>query len=79
MITEVSMPLEYSDIISMEADSETEHEESKEESKEKTSEVSDFSIPENESLLSKLRLGTYTDPNWISPSIDFQTPPPELS
>lgn len=79
MIAEVSLPMAYTDVIAMEADSEKEHEEGKEESKEKTTEQSGFSIPENNSMLNKLGLASYTDPYWNSPSIDFQTPPPELS
>ena len=79
MIAEVSLPLEYTNIVSVEVDSEKEHEEGKEENKEKTSEVGSFSIPKNESSLLNMRLAINSDLNWNSPSIDFQTPPPELS
>lgn len=79
MIAEVGLPLEYTNIVSVEVDSEMEHEEGKEENKEKTSETGSFSIPKNESSLSSLRSTIHSDSNWNPPSIDFQTPPPELS
>lgn len=79
MVAEIGITVGNGDLISAEADSEMEHEEGNEDEKEKTTGGMDFFLPEGRSLLDSKKLATYIDPSWKSPSIDFTTPPPELS
>ncbi|SNS41674.1 hypothetical protein SAMN05421640_0052 [Ekhidna lutea] len=78
MAAEISTCFHYGDVISVEIDSEMEHEESSEKEKEKTTGGSHSPL-ESYVDISLDKWETYTDPYWNSPSIDFHTPPPELS
>ncbi|MEP0986407.1 hypothetical protein [Ekhidna sp.] len=79
MVTEIAVPLNVEDAISIEIDSETENEEGKEDNKEKTTSRLESYLPETSIYFSNLTLISFKHPKWKSPSIDFQTPPPELS
>ncbi|WP_420317411.1 hypothetical protein [Ekhidna sp.] len=78
MLAEVSLPLQLADAISIEIDSETEHEESNEKEKEKTTHNLDSSKFHDYYNSQGKKVASNHDSNWISPSIDFITPPPEL-
>ncbi|WP_425389474.1 hypothetical protein [Ekhidna sp.] len=79
MLAEVSVPIQLADVISIEMDSETEHEESNEKEKEKTTHTQESSNIHDISNSENRKVASNHDSNWISPSIDFITPPPELS
>ena len=79
MVAEIGVTVGNGDLISAEADSEMEHEEGSEDEKEKTTGSINFLLLEERSLLDSKKLSTYVDPSWKSPSIDFHTPPPDLS
>ena len=79
MVGEVTVLVENIDAISLEVDGEAEHEENKEKEKEKTTEGFDSIMLSNDSLISQSSFATYQFRNWNTPSIDFQTPPPELT
>ncbi len=79
MVAEVTVLVENIDAISLEVDGEMEHEESKEKEKEKTTTGINSILLTNDSLISKTSFATYQLRNWNTPSLDFQTPPPELS
>lgn len=71
------IPMEYGDLISIEIDSEKEQEENTEKEKEKTA-TQEYDLGDCENLNSKIKQEARNqDNNWNSPSIDFQTPPPE--
>ena len=79
MAFEVCMPYGYRDAISMEIDSETEHEENSEKEKEKQKEEIDHSFRTVTKSHFNVKKDRNQDENWITPFIDFQTPPPRLS
>lgn len=79
MLSEIAVPLNVEDAISVEVDAEAEHEEGKEDSKEKTTTRSESFLPLANIYFSNLNLISFKHPKWKSPSIDFQTPPPELA
>ena len=78
MIGEVTALAESVEVLSAEADTEMEHEESKEDEKEKTADRIESVLLEDSSMINQFSLAMYQDPTWNTPSIDFQTPPPEL-
>lgn len=78
MVGEVTALAENVEVVSAEADAEMEHEESKEKEKEKTTNGAESLLLEDHSMINQFSLATYQDRTWNTPSIDFQTPPPEL-
>ncbi|MEQ9466740.1 MAG: hypothetical protein RLN88_04970 [Ekhidna sp.] len=79
MVAEIGIPVQNGEFISIEIDSEMEHEESSEDEKEKTTGNLSFIFPEDGSLEASKKRIAYTDSCWKSPSLDFRTPPPDLS
>ena len=77
MYAEIAIPF-HGDLIAAELDIEKEQEENKEKEKEKTTEILDDVKFLDLSISSFQNTSSHKDSFWVSPSLDFSTPPPEL-